>query len=93
MHARPAVISGSPDVVAALIDKNTVVDNGMVHEPVSIVLPSLQNITSVSVSWDGLNQFNANWTAFLPNFEQRSGHESEVWQGVFVSTLHLSDLV
>lgn len=54
---RPPVISGSPDVVAALIDKTTVAHNGMVHWPVSIFLPSLQNITSVSVCWDGPNQF------------------------------------
>ena len=61
---RPPVISGSPDVVTALIDKNTVAHNGMVHELVSIFLPSLQNITSVSVCWDGPNQFNAKQHSF-----------------------------
>ena len=35
------MIPGSPDVVTALIDKNTVVYNGIVREPVSRFLHSL----------------------------------------------------
>ena len=66
MHAHPA--SPSRDFWQSrccnLIDKNTVAHNGMVHEPVSICLPSLQNITSVFVCWDGLNQFNVKQHSF-----------------------------
>ena len=50
MHAYPASPSRDfwqPDVVTALIDENIVAHNGMIDEPVSIFLPSLQNIMSV----------------------------------------------
>ena len=66
--------------------------NGMVHEPVCIFLPSLQNIRSVSVCWDGPNQFNAKQHSFQIS-SNGPVNESEVWQEVFASTLHLSGLV
>ena len=84
------MMPGIPDFVTALIDKNTVEHNGMIREPVSIVLPSLQNITSVSV---GMGRTSSTGNRFLPNFEQRPGHESEVWREVNALTLHLCRLV
>ena len=85
------MITGSPDVVTALIDKNIVAHNGMIDEPVSIFLPSLQNIMSVLSARTGRTSLTRDST--LSNFEQRSGHESNVWQEVFSLTLHLSGFV
>ena len=57
--------------------KNTVAHN----EPVSMFLPSLQNITSVSVGWDGPHQFNAKQHSFQisnnhPVMNERFGRKS-----------------
>ena len=87
---RPPVISDSLDDVAALVDKNTVAHNGMVHEPVSIFLPSLQNITSVSVCWDGPNQFNAKQHSFQissngPVMNQRFGRKSSPQLSIYLA--------
>ena len=64
MHAYtlplPPVMSGSPDVVTALIDKNIVAHNGMIDEPVSIFLPSLQNIMSVLSARTGRTSLTRN---------------------------------
>ena len=89
---RPPVISRSPDVVTALIDKNTVAHNGMVHEPVSIFLPSLQNITSISVCWDGPNQLTR--LNSIPGFQISSnGPVMNQRFGMKSSILHSSGFV
>ena len=63
----------------------------MIDEPVSIFLPCLQNIMSVLSARTGRTSLTRN--SILSNFEQRCGHESDVWQEVFSSTLHLSGFV
>ena len=86
---RPSVISGSPGVETALIDKNTVANKRMVHGPVSMFLLSLQNITSVSVCWDGPNQFNAKQHSFQLSsnglvMNQRFGRKSSPQLSIYL---------
>ena len=76
--------------IAALIDKNTVAHNGMVHELVSIFLPPLQNIASVSVCFDEPNQVNAKQHSFQissngPVMNQRFGRKSSPRLSIYLA--------
>ena len=47
------------DVVTTHVNKDTMVQHSMAHEPVGVVYPFLYNIWSISISWEGPGQFQS----------------------------------
>ena len=46
-----SLVSGSPYIVAAFVDENTLVHHSMSHKSISVVVSFMDHIWSVSLSW------------------------------------------